>query len=248
MVEPPPMARATAKTTKTPKKPPEVRIAPISNEDDERELLTNDAAKAGARPPRRAAVVGDELGAAELARRVAESLRKFRQDRQLSLDDLANRSGVSRAALSQIEGRRTNPTLSVLWKIAVGLEIPFIDLLGDSGDAAIRVLRSGDASPLRSADGRTESRMLSPGGANTGTEVFDLRFLPRAVHKSEPHARGTTETLIVLTGNLRLSVDGATQEVAAGDSVFFRADVEHTYENPTGREARCINVIHYARA
>lgn len=247
------MPRATAKT-KTPKKPLDARATANANVDKTpaaaplEEALSDGPAKAKARPPRRAAVVGDELGAAELARRVAESLRKFRQDRQLSLDDLANRSGVSRAALSQIEGRRTNPTLSVLWKIAVGLEIPFIDLLGDSGDAAIRVLRSGDASPLRSADGRTESRMLSPGGANTGTEVFELRFLPRAVHKSEPHARGTTETLIVLSGNLRLNVDGATQDVAAGDSVFFRADVGHTYENPTGREARCINVIHYARA
>ncbi len=60
--------------------------------------------------------VGDELGAAELGRRVAESLREFRRSRRLSLDELSARSGVSRAALSQIEGARTNPTLSVLGK------------------------------------------------------------------------------------------------------------------------------------
>lgn len=190
---------------------------------------------------------GDDLGAAELARRVAESLRRYRQERHLSLDDLAARSGVSRAALSQIEGRRTNPTLSVLWKIAVGLEIPFHDLLGTERDAPVLVLRAGDAPPLRSADGRTESRLLSPGGSSTGTEVYEMRLLPKAVHKSEPHARGTTETLIVLSGNFRLVVGGVVQEVAAGDSVFFRADVEHSYENPSAREARCIDVIHYAR-
>lgn len=190
---------------------------------------------------------GDELGAAELARRVAESLRRFRQDRQLSLDDLAQRSGVSRAALSQIEGRRTNPTLSVLWKIAVGLEVPFHDLLGGHQDAPILVLKSGDAPPMRSADGRTESRLLSPGGSATDTEVYELRLLPRALHKSEAHSRGTTETLIVLVGNMRLTVGGAVQEIAAGDSVFFRADTEHSYENVGGREARCINIIHYTR-
>lgn len=190
---------------------------------------------------------GDELGAAELARRVAESLRRFRQDRQLSLDDLAQRSGVSRAALSQIEGRRTNPTLSVLWKIAVGLEVPFHDLLGGHQDAPILVLKSGDAPPMRSADGRTESRLLSPGGSATETEVYELRLVPRAIHKSEAHSRGTTETLIVLVGNMRLTVGGAVQEIAAGDSVFFRADTEHAYENVGGREARCINIIHYAR-
>lgn len=202
----------------------------------------NDAART-----RVASHSGDELGAAELARRVADSLRRFRQERQLSLDDLAQRSGVSRAALSQIEGRRTNPTLSVLWKIAVGLEVPFHDLLGGQSDAPILVLRSGDAPPMRSADGRTESRLLSPGGASTGTEVYELKLLPRAVHKSDAHSRGTTETLIVLVGNMRLTVDGASRDVAAGDSLFFRADADHVYENVGTREARCINVIHYAR-
>lgn len=190
---------------------------------------------------------GDEIGAAELARRVADSLRRFRRDRHLSLDDLSARSGVSRAALSQIEGGRTNPTLAVLWKIAVGLEVPFHDLLGGNPDAAVLVLKAGDAVPLRSGDGRTESRLLSPGGASTDTEVYELRLLPKAVHRSDPHARGTTETLVVLTGSLRLAVGEETHELGAGDSVFFRADVGHAYENRSTRETRCIDVIHYPR-
>lgn len=190
---------------------------------------------------------GDELGAAELARRVAESLAKHRRQRQLSLDDLSARSGVSRAALSQIEGGRTNPTLAVLWKVAVGLEIPFHDLMGVQPDEAIRVLRAGDAPPLRSADGRMESRLLSPGGAIGDTEVYELRFLPKAQHRSEAHAHGTSETLIVLTGALRLAVGKSVHDLAPGDSVFFRADTEHVYENRSTRETRCINVIHYSR-
>src|SRR6478735_12560603 len=86
-------------------------------------------------------VAGDEFGAAEMARRVAEVLKKLRADRRLSLDDLAARSGVSRAALSQIEGARTNPTLAVLWKIAAGLEIPFQDLIEAPVEGNARVLR-----------------------------------------------------------------------------------------------------------
>ncbi len=198
--------------------------------------------------PRTNPEAGDEVGAADLARRVADSLRAFRKERQLSLDDLSARSGVSRAALSQIEGGRTNPTLAVLWKIAVGLEIPFNDLLNLGRDESVIVLRAGDAPPLRSADARTESRLLSPGGASTDTEVYELRLLPKAVHKSEAHARGTTETLIVLTGALRLVVAGQTYDLGAGDSVYFRADVEHVYENRNTRETRCIDVIHYSRA
>ncbi len=190
---------------------------------------------------------GDDVGAAELARRVADALRRFRRDRHLSLDDLSERSGVSRAALSQVEGGRTNPTLAVLWKIAVGLEIPVHDLLGTGSDQAARVLRAGDAIPLRSTDGRTESRLLSPGGASSDTEVYELRLMSKAVHRSDPHARGTRETLIVLTGSLRLGAGEETYDLSPGDSVFFRADLPHYYENRSTREARCIDVIHYAR-
>jgi transcriptional regulator with XRE-family HTH domain len=190
---------------------------------------------------------GDDLGAAEMARRVAEVLKQLRAERRLSLDDLAARSGVSRAALSQIEGARTNPTLAVLWKIAVGLDVPFHDLLGSNEEQSVRVLRAGDTPPLRSGDGRMESRLLSPGGASTDVEVFDLRFQPKAVHKSDPHGKGTTETLVVLTGSLRLIVEGSEYELGTGDSVFFRSDVPHAYENRTNREIRCLNVIRYPR-
>jgi transcriptional regulator with XRE-family HTH domain len=207
------------------------------------------AGKKSVRAPRptSATIPGDELGAAELARRVSESLRRFRRERNLSLDDLSARSGVSRAALSQVEGGRTNPTLAVLWKIAVGLEIPFHDLLGTEQSQGVIVLRAGDAPPLRSSDARTESRLLSPGGASGDTEVYELKLLPKALHKSDPHARGTTETLVVLSGALYLCVREETHELTAGDSVFFRADVPHSYENRSARETRCLDVIHYSR-
>jgi transcriptional regulator with XRE-family HTH domain len=205
-----------------------------------------DTSKAHARPTVKD-TAGDDVGAAEMAKRVADVLKALRRDRHLSLDDLASRSGVSRAALSQIEGARTNPTLAVLWKIAVGLDVPFHDLLGSNDQQDVRVLRAGDAPPLKSGDGRMESRLLSPGGGSVDVEVYDLRFQPKAVHRSDPHGKGTMETLVVLTGSLRLSVDGSEHELGIGDSVFFRADVPHIYENRTAREIRCINVIRYPR-
>ena len=182
-----------------------------------------------------------------MAKQVAETLKVLRRARHLSLDDLASRSGVSRAALSQIEGARTNPTLAVLWKIAVGLDVPFHDLLGNNEQQDVRVLRAGDAPPLKSGDGRMESRLLSPGGSSADIEVYDLRFQPKGVHRSDPHGKGTTETVVVLTGSLRLIVEGSEHDLSIGDSVFFRADVPHIYENRTARETRCLDVIRYPR-
>jgi transcriptional regulator with XRE-family HTH domain len=231
------------------RKPSPERAARAESAPSKREPAPSNADSLAARGRGRTNVTaGDEAGAADLARRVADGLRRYRADRRLSLDELSARSGVSRAALSQIEGGRTNPTLSVLWKIAVGLEIQFHDLLGTSSDEAVLTLRAGDTPPLRSADGRVESRLLSPGGASTDTEVYELRLVPKAVLRSDPHARGTTETVVVLSGSLRLLVGSAEYDLGTGDSAFFRADVTHAYENRSSRETRCIDVIHYVRA
>jgi transcriptional regulator with XRE-family HTH domain len=198
--------------------------------------------------PRVAPNSGDVFGAAELARQVAEALRHHRRTQQLSLDDLAQRSGVSRAALSQIEGARTNPTLSVRWKIAVGLGMPFQELLGTQSSAGPRVLRAGDAAALRTPNGQMESRLLSPGGSSPGVEVYELRLAPRGSHPSEPHSVGTTETVIVLTGALRMTIDDQSYDLATGDSIFFNADVRHVYESRSSHATRCINVIAYSRS
>jgi transcriptional regulator with XRE-family HTH domain len=192
------------------------------------------------------AAPGDDVGAAELGRRVAENLRQRRKARNMSLDDLARASGVSRAALSQIETCKSNPTVGVLWKIAVGLGIPFAELIGAPRSGAA-VLRRGDSQLLRSSDGRFESRPLTPAGASPIVELYELRIAARSTHRSEAHAPGTHEVVVVLTGQLRLHVDQEVYELAAGDSIAFAADRAHAYENPAGSEARYHNVIVYER-
>jgi len=192
------------------------------------------------------AAPGDDVGAAELGRRVAENLRQRRKARNMSLDDLARASGVSRAALSQIETHKSNPTVGVLWKIAVGLGIPFAELIGAPRSGAA-VLRRADSQLLRSSDGRFESRPLTPAGASPLVELYELRIAARSTHRSEAHAPGTHEVVVVLTGQLRLHVDQEVYELAAGDSIAFAADRPHAYENPAGAEARYHNVIVYER-
>jgi transcriptional regulator with XRE-family HTH domain len=201
------------------------------------------AARKSKRP---SGMAGDDVGAAQLGRRVAENLRQRRKGRGLSLDDLARASGVSRAALSQIETCKSNPTLGVLWKIAVGLGTPISELIGSPRSGAV-VLRRHDAQLLRSADGKFESRPLAPAGASPLVELYELHLAARSTHASEAHAPGTHEILVVLSGQLRMRVQEETYELAAGDSVAFAADRPHTYENPTGSEARYHNVIIYER-
>jgi transcriptional regulator with XRE-family HTH domain len=186
---------------------------------------------------------GDEVGAAELAGRVAANLREHRRKREMSLDQLAQRTGVSRAGLSQIETCKTNPSIGVLWKIAAGLGIPFAELLGET-EHAVSVLRRGDAQVLRSTDRKFESRPLMP-AAGGPIEVYELLLAARARHASEAHGAGTRELIVVLSGALRMVVGEHAEDLGPGDSMLFNANMPHVYENPGSSESRYHNVIIY---
>jgi transcriptional regulator with XRE-family HTH domain len=211
--------------------------------------LSSAAAHALPSPSKRPTVegLGDDVGAAELARRVADHVKQLRAERQLSLDQLAQASGVSRAALSQIEGARTNPTLGIVWKVAVGLGVPFQALVGAPEASQTRLLRAGDAVALRSTDGQMESRLLSAFGAADRIEVYELRIQTRGLHRSEPHGTGTQEAVILLTGALRVTAGDDKHDLGAGDTLFFSANLPHSYENRSTRESRCIDIIAYGR-
>ncbi len=189
---------------------------------------------------------GDEVGAAELAGRVAENLRAHRKRRQMSLDELAQLTGVSRAALSQIETRKTNPTIGVLWKIAAGLGIAFADLIGETRPG-LSILRRGEGQLLRSVDGRFESRPLMPAAGIPQVEMYELRLGGRARHVSEPHGPGTREIVVVLSGAMRMTVGDRSDDLGPGDAVVFDANKPHIYENPGNAEARYHDVIVYGR-
>jgi XRE family transcriptional regulator, regulator of sulfur utilization len=202
--------------------------------------------KAAAGPRRSTTPAGDLVGAADLAARVADHLREHRKRRDMSLDQLARATGVSRAALSQIETRKTNPTIGVLWKISAGLGVGFADLIGEAR-TGLSVLRRGETQLLRSLDGKFESRPLMPASGIPQIEMYELRLTARARHVSEPHGPGTREIVVVLSGSMRVTVGDHSDELAAGDSVVFDANKPHIYENAGSSEARCHNVIVYGR-
>jgi transcriptional regulator with XRE-family HTH domain len=164
----------------------------------------------------------------------------------MSLDDLARASGVSRAALSQIETQKTNPTVGILWKVAVGLGLPFAELIGEPANTAA-VLRRGAAQVLRSVDGMFESRPLAPSGASPLVELYELSLSPGCRHASDAHAFGTREQLVVLRGDLHLTVGDAIYDLGEGDSVSFLADVPHVYENAGRKDLKVHNIIIYGR-
>jgi XRE family transcriptional regulator, regulator of sulfur utilization len=177
---------------------------------------------------------------------LAENLRNRREARGMSLDDLARFSGVSRAALSQIETRKSNPTVGVLWKVAVGLGVSIPDLIGAPRSEVV-VLRRAESQLLRSVDGKSARRPLVAAGALPPVALYELRVGARSTHVSHAHSPGAHEVLVVLSGVCRIHVVDETHELGAGDAVAFPADRPHSYENPANNEARYHDLIVYER-
>ncbi|MCB1189064.1 MAG: helix-turn-helix transcriptional regulator [Leptospiraceae bacterium] len=176
---------------------------------------------------------------------VKENLKNLRQKRNLSLDKLALRCGVSRAMLSQIEQGKSTPTISVLWKIANGLSVPFSDLLKEKDSDGVHLLKFENTKILFSNSKVFSSRALFPFTGNRKSELYELILKPGGIEVAEPHKAGTTENIVVVAGKLRLRVGGLVYELESRDSVFFKADVPHEYSNPTGEETLMYLVMDY---
>jgi transcriptional regulator with XRE-family HTH domain len=181
-----------------------------------------------------------------VARAIASNLRRLRAARNWSLDTLAARSGVSRGMLIQIEQARTNPSVGTLVRVADSLGVSVAQLLDVSDASRVRIVRAADAVPLWRSGGT--------GGTGVGTllvgteappvvELWDWRLAPGDRHDAEAHAAGTTELLYVLDGELSLTVAGAAHTLAAGDSVVFRGDREHSYANAGSAALRFVMAV-----
>lgn len=177
---------------------------------------------------------------------VKENVKLIRHTKNLSLDKLAQKCGVSRAMLSQIEQGKSTPTISVLWKIANGLGVPFSELLKEKKPEGIHLIRYENTKVLYSSSKVFSSRALFPFSGARTSEFYELLLKPGGMEVAEPHKPGTTENIVVVSGKLRLRVGEQLVELGPKDSVFFRADLPHEYSNPTDHETLMYLVMDYA--
>jgi XRE family transcriptional regulator, regulator of sulfur utilization len=164
-------------------------------------------------------------------------VRALREGMQLSLRDLAARSGVSAPMLSQVERGETSPTLAVAEKIATGLELSLSQLLRLDEASHVVVVRPSDR--RRRGRGGHQVEELTPPLPGQRADVSVHRLDPGAatggVGDPPIHEPGSRETIFVNAGSATLVVDDERHELSEGDSVTFDADLPHHFENP-GRD------------
>ncbi|WP_431802932.1 helix-turn-helix domain-containing protein [Halobacillus andaensis] len=175
----------------------------------------------------------------KITRQVGQRLRNIRRERGFSLKQLEEVTTVSKLTLGNIERGEANPSLTVIWKIANGLQIPISSLLNE--DEGVTVSRKNEGNKVVSAN---EACTLEPmfDAANFGSLEIHRAFLkPHSEYSPGAHQAGVKEYVTVMKGEAVIRIEEEEYRLGEYDSLKFNGDRPHAYVNQTNDEA----VLHF---
>ncbi|MCH3951617.1 MAG: XRE family transcriptional regulator [Acidaminococcus sp.] len=161
---------------------------------------------------------------------IAENLRNIREQKGLSLGQLAEKTGLSKVMLSKLEKGGGNPTINNIWKIAHALDIPYTALL-ESTEHSAALIKQDELPVQRSEDGHYRLRCYYAFSVERNFEWFQMELDPGCQYRSAGHGPHTFEYLLVQSGVLQIEIKDKHYLLQAGDAISFRASEPHIYSN-----------------
>ena len=187
----------------------------------------------------------------DINQRIARTLYQLRHERGLSPDELADRSGVSRAMVYRIESGNASPTAVVLNKLATGLGVLLPTLLGpgDYKDPRLN-LRHPVASRKTQAtwqdpDTGYNRRTLTPSTADTPLQLSEIHF-PAGERVTFENAFGEVKVhqqVWMLEGQMDIRLGEQIAHLRSGDCMSMTLDEPITFHNPGTKDARYLVAI-----
>ncbi|MFP2956683.1 helix-turn-helix domain-containing protein [Myxococcus sp. 1LA] len=186
--------------------------------------------------------MGDtEAAASDIDQQIAQRLRALRAERRWSLDELARRSQVSRATLSRLENAEVSATATVLGKLCAAYGLPLSRLMHMVEADFVPLVRR-DTQPVWTdpSVGFTR-RSVSPPAQRLVGEALACELAPGAhITYDEPPRRGLEHHLLLLEGQLDITVDGQTHTLQPGDCLRYQLFGPSAFSTPKQRGARYV--------
>lgn len=185
----------------------------------------------------------------DLNRRIADRVAELRARKNLSLDALAGKCGVSRSMISLVERGESSPTAVVLDKLAVGLNVPLASLF--DGPAAEDGAQNG---PVARRDAQPEwkdpgsgyvRRNVSPPGVLQPMQIVEVQFPAGRRVAFEAGARDAIvhQQIWVLEGAMDITIGRERYRLRKGDCLAMQLNGPTMFHNPTRKTARYAVVI-----
>lgn len=164
---------------------------------------------------------------------VAPRLRRVREQRGMTLTELAERTGISKSTLSRLENGQRRPTLELLLPLAQAYRVPLDDLVGapEVGDPRIRL-------KPRRVNGRTVLPLTRPGGVQAWKIV-----IPSTQSEPRPRSHDGFEWLYVLSGRMRLVLGDRDLVLAEGEAAEFDTQLPHWFGSTGDGPAEVLSIF-----
>lgn len=178
------------------------------------------------------------------AANIGRNIRQRRQDLGLSLEGLAETSGVSTTMLSEVERGRKNPTVKLAYQIALALGCSLTDLLDDQPGGHVSIVRADQRRALVDPGSGVVRRGLRSELVDRELELAWYELPPgQSSGELRPNRAGVVEHLIVLRGRVEVVLGGTVHRLGVGDSIVYGPQTTTEYRNPTGEPSELLLLI-----
>jgi transcriptional regulator with XRE-family HTH domain len=175
------------------------------------------------------------------AETIGAGIRRERQDRQLTLAQVSEKTGLTIGTLSQIERGLSDPSLSSLRRIAWAFGVPMFQFLVGAERPQL-VVRRDQRRTIRSIGGEIEYQLVTE-ETNGDYEVMAATIQPGVVDPATPGGHAYEESVVVVRGRVRIEVAGQAYELTDGDSIRISREMPHRYTNIGTAVAELLMVI-----
>lgn len=176
---------------------------------------------------------------------IADRIRHLRTSAQLTLEQLASASGVSRAMISRIERGEASPTAALLARICAALGLSLSSFFAEDDTDISPLVRKRDQPTWKDPETGYVRRAVSPAGTGSEVDIVEVDFPPHASVSFPPHtaSHGMTQYVWLLEGCLEMTTGGEVFRMEPGDCLFMPVGEGHRFHNPSGHPARYAVVL-----
>ena len=160
---------------------------------------------------------------------LSASLRQYRSQNKLSLDELSRQAGVSKGMLVEIEACRANPSIALLCKLASAMGVSVAEIVNVASKPSAHIIASEEIPCLWRGEKGGTARLLAGTSGPDMIELWEWKMHPGETFDSSGHSEGTCELLHVVQGSLQLTLGEERLTVNQGCSAIARTDVPHSY-------------------
>jgi transcriptional regulator with XRE-family HTH domain len=184
-------------------------------------------------------VLAPHSASENLDQQIGQGLKRLRQGHGWSLEELAARSGVSRATLSRLENAEVSATATALCKLASAFGLTASRLLHQVESEAAPLVRRAEQPVWEDPASGFIRRAVSPPAQNLAGEVIEGALSAGTIITYDlPPKPGLEHHLVMLEGALTLTVEGLSHDLGPGDCLRYVLHGTTRFETPPMSGAR----------